>query len=211
NKSAHFLQPMTKLVVLKLDGDLQQGVRVTLSIATEGVSPHKEVTGNLPPVTELQTTIDKWRSHYRSLGSPNRALKAKKITYDGSITQKYEDCKNSATELQKRLNNWLLSESFRPIRESWLKELQENDSTRVLIRTSSQQLRQIPWYLWDLVEEYPQAELALSATDYQKTPATKTPSIRDQVMFCAETSSLHHVTTFNSTHLLIKALIPKNN
>ncbi|MGF1674425.1 MAG: CHAT domain-containing protein, partial [Rivularia sp. (in: cyanobacteria)] len=185
NKSAHFLQPMTKLVVLKLDGDLQQGVRVTLSIATEGVSPYKEVTGNLPPVTELQTTIDKWRSHYRSLGSSTRGIKAIKVTYEGSITQKYEDCKNSATELQKRLNNWLLSESFRPIRESWLKELQENDSTRVLIRTSSQQLRQIPWHLWDLVEEYPHAELALSATDYQKTPATKTPSIRDQVKILA--------------------------
>ncbi|WP_211178464.1 nSTAND1 domain-containing NTPase [Brasilonema octagenarum] len=176
---------MTKLVVLKLDGDLQQGVRVTLSIAFEGISPHKEVTGNLPTVTELQTTIDQWRSHYRSLGSPNRALKAKKVTYDGSITGKYEDCKNSATELQKRLNNWLLSESFRSIRESWLKELQENEIVRILIRTSSPQLRQIPWHLWDLVEEYPHAELALSATDYQKTITTKTPTYRDKVKILA--------------------------
>ncbi|TWH42322.1 CHAT domain-containing protein [Dulcicalothrix desertica] len=176
---------MTKLVVLKLDGDLQQGVRVTLSIAFEGVSPHKEVTGNLPAVTELQTKIDQWRSHYRSLGSDNRAIKAKKVTYDGSITAKYEDCKNSATELQKRLNNWLKKESFRSIRESWLKELQENEIVRVLIRTSSPQLRQIPWHLWDLVEEYPNAELALSATDYQKTITTKTPSIRDEVKILA--------------------------
>ncbi|MBW4605677.1 MAG: CHAT domain-containing protein [Hassallia sp. WJT32-NPBG1] len=176
---------MTKLVVLKLDGDLQQGVRVTLSIATEGVSPHKEVTGNLPPVTELQTKIDQWRSHYRSLGSSTRGIKAIKVTYSGSITQKYEDCKNSATELQKRLNNWLLSESFRPIRESWLKELQEKELVRVLIRTSSQQLRQIPWHLWDLVEEYPNAELALSATDYQKTITAKTPTKRDKVKILA--------------------------
>ncbi|BAZ06025.1 nSTAND1 domain-containing NTPase [Calothrix sp. NIES-3974] len=176
---------MTKLVVLKLDGDLQQGVRVTLSIALEGVSPHKEVTGNLPAVTELQTTIDQWRSHYRSLGSGNRAIKAKKVTYDGSITQKQSDCKNSATELKKRLNNWLLSESFRSIRESWLKELQENEIVRILIRTSNPQLRQIPWHLWDLVEEYPHAELALSATDYQKTPPTKTPSMRGKVKVLA--------------------------
>jgi WD40 repeat protein len=176
---------MTKLIVLKLDGDLQQGVRVTLSIATEGVSPHKEVTGNLPPVTELQTKIDQWRSHYRSLGISSRGIKAIKVTYSGSITQKYEDCKNSATELQKRLNNWLLSESFRPIRESWLKELQEKELVRVLIRTSSQQLRQIPWHLWDLVEEYPNAELALSATDYQKPITAKTPTKRDQVKILA--------------------------
>ncbi|MBF2065459.1 MAG: CHAT domain-containing protein [Calothrix sp. C42_A2020_038] len=176
---------MTKLVVLKLDGDLQQGVRVTLSIAFEGVSPHKEVTGFLPAATELQTTIDQWQSHYRSLGSPNRALKAKKVTYNGSITEKQSDCKNLATELQKRLNNWLQKEPFRPIRESWLKELQENEIVRILIRTSNQQLRQIPWHLWDLVEEYPHAELALSTTDYQKTPATKTPSIRNKVKILA--------------------------
>ncbi len=176
---------MTKLVVLKLDGNLQQGVRVTLSIATEGVSPHKEVTGNLPPVTELQTKIDQWRSHYRGLGSYTRGIKAIKVTYEGSITQKYEDCKNSAKELQKRLNNWLLSESFRPIRESWLKELQEKELVQVLIRTSSQQLRQIPWHLWDLVEEYPNAELALSATDYQKTITPKTPTKRDKVKILA--------------------------
>jgi WD40 repeat protein len=176
---------MTKLVVLKLDGDLQQDVRVTLSIAFEGVNPHQEVTGNLPPVASLETTIDEWRTHYRSLGSDNRALKAKKVTYSGSINQKQSDCKNSATELQKRLNNWLLKESFRPIRESWLKELQENDSVRVLIRTSSQQLRQIPWHLWDLVEEYPHVELALSATDYQKHTEAKTPSIRNQVKILA--------------------------
>ncbi|RUT00843.1 hypothetical protein DSM106972_072520 [Dulcicalothrix desertica PCC 7102] len=176
---------MTKLVVLKLDGDLQQGVRVTLSIAFEGVNPHKEVTGNLPPVAFLETTIDEWRTHYRSLGSDYRALKAKKVTYSGSINQKQSDCKNSATELQKRLNNWLLKESFRPIRESWLKELQENDSVRVLIRTSNQQLRQIPWHLWDLVEEYPNVELALSATDYQKHTEAKTPSIRDQIKILA--------------------------
>ncbi|MBD2681580.1 MULTISPECIES: CHAT domain-containing protein [Nostoc] len=176
---------MTKLVVLKLDGNLQQGVRVTLSIATEGVSPHKEITGNLPPIAPLQTTIDEWRSHYRSLGSSPRGIKAIKVTYDGSIAQKHEDCKNSATELQKQLNNWLLSESFRPIRESWLKELQEKELVRVLIRTSSQQLRQIPWHLWDLVEEYPNAELALSATDYQKPIIAKTPTKRDQVKILA--------------------------
>lgn len=176
---------MTKLVALKLDGDLQQGVRVTLSIADEGVSPYKEITGNLPAITQLQTTIDQWRSNYRSLGSSTRALKAVKVSYDGLIAQRHKDCNNTAKTLQTRLNNWLRSESFRPIRETWLKELQEQDSIRVLIRTSSQQLRQIPWHLWDLVEEYPHATVALSATNYQKLITAKTPTYRDQVRILA--------------------------
>jgi hypothetical protein len=63
--------------------------------------------------------------------------------------------------------------------KSGLKELQENDSTRVLIRTLYQQLRQIPWHLWDLVEEYPNAELALSASDYQKAIAKGLTRVRE--------------------------------
>lgn len=176
---------MTQLVVLKLDGDLQQGVRVTFSIANEGVSPHQEVSGHLPPIKQLQTTIDQWRSNYRSLGSSTRALKAIKVTYSGSINNQYKDCKNFARELQKQLNNWLHSESFRPIRETWLKELQDKESVQVLVRTSSQQLRQIPWHLWDLLEQYPQAELALSATNYQKPITAKTPTYREKVKILA--------------------------
>ncbi|BDA67645.1 WD-repeat protein [Calothrix sp. PCC 7716] len=176
---------MTKSLVLKLDGDLHEGVRVTLSIGFEGISPYKEVTGNLPPFAPLQTIIEEWRTHYHSLGSNNRALTAKKVTYSGSIAQKQESCKHLAIELQRRLNTWLFSKSFRPIRETWLKELHESDAVRVLIRTSNQQLRQIPWHLWDLLEEYPNVELALSATDYQKRTETKTASIRDKVKILA--------------------------
>ena len=177
--------PMTKLVVLKLDGDLQIGLQVTLSIALEGYSPHKELTGNLPALPELLTKIDHWRSNYRNLGKSTRAIKAIKVTYDDSIIEKRESCQKSTSELQKQLNKWMRSESFRPIRETWLKELKENESARVLIRTSSQQLRQIPWHFWDLVEEYPNVEPALSAADYQKPITAKTPTYREKVKILA--------------------------
>lgn len=188
-KDSLFLLPMTKSLVLKLDGDLHEGVRVTLSIAFEGTTPYKEVTGNLPPVAPLQTTIDKWRLHYHSLGNSlgnnNRALTAKKVTYSGSIAQKQESCKNLAQQQMQAPKYWLFSKSFRPIRETWLKELHKSDAVRVLIGTSNQQLRQIPWHLCDLIEEYPNVELALSATDYQKPTEPKTASIRDKVKILA--------------------------
>ena len=176
---------MTKLVSLKLDGDLDMGVQVTLSIAVEGYSPHKEVTGNLPAVPELRTKIDYWRSNYLGLGNSPRILKAKKVTYDNSIVQKRENCKTSTVDLQKQLNEWLDSKSFRSLRETWLKELKENDSVRVLIRTSCRQVRQIPWHLWDLVEEYPNIEPALSATNYQKPIIDTTPTYREKVKILA--------------------------
>ncbi|WP_063800834.1 nSTAND1 domain-containing NTPase [Mastigocoleus testarum] len=177
---------MAKLLVLKLDGDLQMGMQVTLSIALEGYSPHKELNANLPPIPELLTKIDQWRSYYRSLGKSNRAIKAIKVTYDGSIAEKRESCQKSISELQQQLNNWMRSESFRPIRETWLKELKEDESARILIRTSCQQLRQIPWHFWDLLEGYPNIEPALSAPDYYHKPITPTtPTYRDKVKILA--------------------------
>jgi len=81
---------MRKFVVLKLDGDLDEGVRVTFSIGIENFSPYKEVTAHLPPAPKLQTTIVQWRSNYRSLPNDRRAIKAIKVTYEGSIAEKYE-------------------------------------------------------------------------------------------------------------------------
>ncbi|MEI2577757.1 CHASE2 domain-containing protein [Scytonema sp. PRP1] len=155
---------MRKLVVLKLDGDFaQQGVRVTLEIGEEGARPSTAITGLLPPAPELVTYYDRWQSNYRSLMVSASRIKLEKVVYNGSIDKRFETCSDSTLVLRDRLNIWLNSESFRPIREQWLKQLVPSDEVRVLIHTRSKQLWQLPWHLWDLVEEnYPLAEVALS-------------------------------------------------
>ena len=40
---------MSKLAALKLDGDMEEGFRVTLSLGSDGERPQIEVRGNLPP------------------------------------------------------------------------------------------------------------------------------------------------------------------
>jgi hypothetical protein len=175
---------MRKLVVLKLDGDLEQGVRVTLEIGEEGERPSTEIIGQLPRATDLVKAIDQWQSTYCSFGNSFR-IKAKKVVYGGSITQWREGCHNCAIELRKHLKNWLLSESFRPIREKWLQQLSTSDQVRVLIRTSSVSLRKLPWHLWDLVEDYPKAEVAYCAPESEQSAIAKTPTYRDQVRILA--------------------------
>ena len=163
---------MRKLVVLKLDGDLEVGVRVTLEIGEEGFRPSTEISGQLPPNPDMATSLDQWQSTYGSLWKFTR-IKAKKIVYDGSISQRREECDNLTNELRKHLNNWLLSESFRPVREKWLKHLMPEDEVRVLIRTPCLQLKKLPWHLWDLVDQdYPKAEVALSVPQSEQVAAT---------------------------------------
>ena len=169
---------MRKLVVLKLDGDLQQGVQVTLEIGEEAERPSIEITGKLPPNQDMATSLDQWQSTYRSLGQSTR-IKAKKIIYDGSITQWRDDCHNKGLELRSHLNNWLQSESFRPIREKWLKHLMPDREVRVLIRTNDLQLEKLPWHLWDLVDrDYPKAEVSLSIPESEQVTAASHASIR---------------------------------
>lgn len=177
---------MRKLVVLKLDGNLNAGVRVTLEIGEEGVRPSTEISGHLPPNPDIATIIDQWQSSYSSLWKFTR-IKAKKIVYDGSISQRREDCYNLTHQLRSHLNNWLRCDSFRPVREKWLKHLMPEDEVRILIRTACLQLNKLPWHLWDLVDrDYPNAEVALSVPESEQIiPVLQTYSGKKKIKILA--------------------------
>uniref|UniRef100_UPI001868B48A CHASE2 domain-containing protein n=1 Tax=Nostoc sp. MG11 TaxID=2721166 RepID=UPI001868B48A len=177
---------MRKLVVLKLDGDLHLGVQVTLEIGEEGKCPTTEITGKLPSNLDMATAIDQWQSIYRSLWKFTR-IKAKKIIYDGSISQRRKDCDTKAREVQEHLNNWLLSDSFRPVREKWLKHLMPDEEVRVLIRTHCLQLKKLPWHLWDLIDrDYLKAEVVLSIPESERvTGALQTSTWRNKIRILA--------------------------
>ncbi|WP_424097429.1 CHASE2 domain-containing protein [Moorena producens] len=152
---------MAKLVTLKLDGDFEEGFRVTLEIGSEGERPETELTGRLPAAPNIVTHYHEWRSSYRSLGSSLREIKIKRVAIGGSIN-------NHSQGLCDRLNRWLKSELFSPLREKWLEKVGITEEVRVLIRTKNPQLRQLPWHQWEFLERYHQAEIALSTPEYQQ-------------------------------------------
>jgi CHASE2 domain-containing sensor protein len=176
---------MSKLVVLKLYGDLALGVQAILEIREQDKCLSTDITGYLPPSGDIIAGIDQWQSTYRSLGNFTR-IKAKRIFYDGSISKRCEECHHLASSLRWRLNNWLLSESFRPIREKLLKHLTPSEEVRILIRTPCLQLKKLPWHLWDLIEEdYTQAEVTLSVADSEKLSVAQPFAHRNQVRILA--------------------------
>ncbi len=174
---------MQKLVVLNLDGNLTQGVRVTLEIGPEGDRAATEVRGDLPPKPEMVTHYDRWQSTYRSL--EDFRITPIGISMGGSRTEQLKNCHNFGSELSKHLNSWLNSESFRPLKEKLLKQLTPNDTVRVLIKTDNIWLRRLPWHLWDLFEDYSKAEVALSAPEYEKLPESNTTASREKVKILA--------------------------
>ncbi|MGQ4648721.1 CHASE2 domain-containing protein [Lyngbya aestuarii] len=162
-----------KLVVLKLgDGSFEQGFPATLQIGDEKHHPSLEITGKLPPAPDIPQHYSKWANAYRGLGMRYR-LEAKA----GFVTNvsKVENCSTGAQALSVRLNAWLRTESFYPLREKLLEQLMPSDEVRIIIQTENILLRRLPWHLWDICDRYPKAEIALSAPIYERVePTTQT-------------------------------------
>lgn len=170
---------MGKVVVLKFgEGGFEQGFPVTLQIGEEGDRPSVEVTGKLPPDPELWQLYQRWQQTYRHLGLPSRleapTAQVTNVAFLG-------DCQEAAQLLRDRFTTWLQAEAFRPIREKWLEQLSPGDEVRVILQVADLSLQYLPWHLWDLLERYSKAEIALSAAVYERVtqprPATGTVRI----------------------------------
>ena len=159
---------MGKLVILKLGkGSFEQGFPVTLQIGEEKAPPSIEITGELPSEPGIPEAYARWQGLYRRLDLPGRPMGLPKVPQPKASA---EACHQAAQELRDRLNQWLDARSFRPIREKWLEQLKPSDIIRAIIQTNDPQLRRLPWHLWDLIERYPQAEIALSPQDFGSPP-----------------------------------------
>jgi CHASE2 domain-containing sensor protein len=77
--------------------------------------------------------------------------------------------KNLCQELQQQLNCWLNAESFRPLDRQLRTRLIFTEEVRVIVVASDRRVLRLPWHLWQLFEDYPKAELALSLADYTRS------------------------------------------
>ncbi|HEY9616962.1 MAG TPA: CHASE2 domain-containing protein [Microcoleaceae cyanobacterium] len=165
---------MGKLVVLELgDGSFEQGFPVTLEIGEEDAHAAISILGRLPPAPEIPVAYDHWQALYRRLPVP--PVRAMGLPKDRQRYSLPEDCHRAAAELRDRMNAWLQADSFRGVREKWLQRLQPSDPVRVIIRGEDYRVQKLPWHLWDLLEDYPNAEVELggyydAVTDSNRSP-----------------------------------------
>ncbi|PSB54112.1 hypothetical protein C7B67_00115 [filamentous cyanobacterium Phorm 6] len=168
---------MGKLVVLSLgEGDFQRGFPVTLQVWEEG-SFHTSFLGKLP-ASAIDSLYDRWQSDYRQKVSgrmkPNPAQVSNRSDTDLIANSKL---------LKDELNNWLNSETFRPIKEKFLEKVNTRETVRVIVQTENPQLRRLPWYLWDLfVERYRFAEVALSSPTFDRAHKSVQPKAKVRIL-----------------------------
>ncbi|MBL1174559.1 CHAT domain-containing protein [Pantanalinema sp. GBBB05] len=164
---------MAKLVVLKfVNGNFEQGFSVVLQISEEGDRPFFQTIGHLPAAPQLPQLYKNWQTIYHGFddrtrkhttASPHRLeIPAGQVT---NVSMR-DECDNVAHTLAEQLNQWLRSETFRPIREGILENLKRNDRVRLILQTEDPLLKRLPWHIWDICDRYPRTEMALSAATY---------------------------------------------
>lgn len=161
---------MNKRVVLKIEGgSFEQGFPVTVQIGDEHHSPTTEATGKLPAAPELLRYYQSWQSSYENLDISSRLTVRPNQTKNRSFKTDKEDCKNAAQTLEDCFKEWLCSPEFRPIREKWLEELRFDEEVRVILQSKNYDIQKLPWHLWDVLERYPRAEVALCSDHFQRS------------------------------------------
>lgn len=168
---------MGKLVVFNLGhGDFQQGFFVTLQVWEEG-GFSTSFPGKLP-ASAIDSLYDKWQSDYR------QKVYGRMIPTPGQIRNHSRiDLTENSNILKVELNNWLNSETFRPIKEKFLEIVKSKHNVRVIIQTENPRLRRLPWYLWDLfVKNYPLAEMALSSPTFERVEKSVQPKPKVRIL-----------------------------
>lgn len=172
---------MTKRVVLRFDGDLEQGFQVILEIGEERTLSFSEVTGALPPAPELASCLVDWQHHYRQLSASTR-ITLQQITVRTDATAHLQACRHSAQALQQHLSTWLASPLFQSVEKQLRESVDRTEFVRILLRTTDLRLHRLPWHHWEFIERYTHAELALSTPP---TPEAKPVSSGDNVRILA--------------------------
>ncbi|HEY9670251.1 MAG TPA: CHASE2 domain-containing protein [Waterburya sp.] len=181
---------MTKLVVLNLGkGDLQRGFpTVTAQLWEEAHRLPIQFTGSLPAAPELPELYRRWQLLYQLLYEvlyPSLDWRKRiEIDEEEEIEIDQDDVTNISSvefsglcdKLHHRINTWFKSESFRHIDQKLRTKLHPSEEIRVILATEDDQVRRLPWHLWDFFEDYPKAIVGLSTPEVDRVkPLRKNP------------------------------------
>jgi CHASE2 domain-containing sensor protein len=153
---------MSKRAVLRCDGSLEQGFRVTLEISEGNAPVFTEATGGLPAAVNLLELFSQWQQdYYQSLGITRIVLESISVQ-TGTLAQ-IQTCRNSEQQLKVAVQSWLASSEFQPIERRLRETLMPQEPVEILLRATDTRLHRLPWHFWDFIERYPQAELVVSS------------------------------------------------
>ncbi|MCT7993456.1 CHASE2 domain-containing protein [Laspinema olomoucense] len=157
-------------VVINLGyGNLLGGFPNVTALLWEPENPRPlKFIGALPPATELDAIYRRWQLIYQALyrtpgWRPRIKIEREDITNVSQV--EFADICGQYVQL---IDEWLNAEEFRNIDRQLRSHLHHSDEIQVILETDDDRLRHLPWHFWKFLSDYPKAELALSAPQYQR-------------------------------------------
>ena len=174
---------MSKLVVINLGkGSLQEGFNGVIAQVFDSFQQENsfpiQFTGSLPPVPELTQLYTRWQIIYNLLYDsliPDLNWR-QQFELDEEIEIDSEDVTNISSvefhnlcqDLKDKINNWLNSLTFLNLEQKLRTKLHSTEEIQVIIQTDLDEVRRLPWNLWDFFDDYPNAVLCLSKPDFER-------------------------------------------
>ncbi len=177
---------MEQLLVLNLgNGNLQTGLPSIIAQLWEDTTAQPmQMAGSLPAVPELARLMQQWQTLYFALyahlGWRRSARDSFEFDDAADVTHiSQAEFESVCQQLQTCLNQWLNTDGFGQIQRRIRTYLSPDDRIRIAIAANDSSLLQLPWHLWQLLDDYPTAEIALSPAEYarsQPAPAQIKPA-----------------------------------
>ncbi|WP_310424294.1 CHASE2 domain-containing protein [Chamaesiphon sp. VAR_48_metabat_135_sub] len=177
---------MERLLVLNLgNGDLQTGLPSIIAQLWEDTTAQPmQMAGSLPAVPELARLMSQWQTLYFALYAHLGWRRSARDSFEfddlADVRQiSQAEFESVCQQLQIYLNQWLNSDGFGQIQRQIRTYLSPDDRIRIAIASNDGSLLQLPWHLWQLLDDYPTAEIALSPAEYarsQPAPARIKPA-----------------------------------
>lgn len=124
--------------------------------------------GALPPATELEAIYRRWQLIYQALyrtpgWRPRIQIEREDITNVSQV-----EFADICIQYVQLIDEWLNAEEFRNIDRQLRSHLHHSDEIQVILETDDESVRRLPWNFWKFLSDYPKAEIALSAPQYQR-------------------------------------------
>ncbi|MEH2359571.1 CHAT domain-containing protein [Nostoc sp.] len=187
---------MNTLVILNIgSGDLLSGFpQVTVQIWTEGGSLPEQSVGSLPPAPILIELYQSWKSTYRCLCN-SQSIRSTivasseddllEIDEAGITNVSQANLDQVSQQLCIELNAWLSAKHFLKIERHMRSQLHPTEDIRMILETNNECLRRLPWHKWEIFQDYPKANIALSQPEYKRRQLPQSKVNRNKIRILA--------------------------
>ena len=170
---------LEQLVTLKLGTrDINHNLAAMIEIGDRGLPPRAVAVGKLDDESGVIAAYQDWKNTYvQYIGSsrldiPNSQMTNLKEPIFEIIQPKdyINECQIAAENLREKLNQWLDSKDFKPIKELIFQELQPSQLIQISIQTDELELRRLPFQLWNIFDRFTQSEITIASSTYRYIP-----------------------------------------